>query len=744
MNLHNKRTYLLALIISFTYFFIDVNGQGRETAKQIPYVDIIERAKIETNSLQSPTMEALIQGNGDIHSLVYAQGNQIILRLAKNDVYDARIDTEDDPELAKIDIATGKTSRELTIPPSWDKPYPLSINFANITIDYSGSQHAVIDILRSNTNINNDEIVIRPLLQDNVYHIQTKQKVTLSGKAWQPIPAAKMGETDNVKWVKQVLPADVSGDWKGMHVVTAMASKGINHFVAVVSSLENENPMEAAIALAKSYVQKDIVTVVKKHEDLWHKFWQASGIKLSDKNLNDIWYQNLYFSRCAQNPKSQAIGLFIGPLLNPPEGWHDNYTINYNFQQTFWSFFNTNHVEYVNPYNKVVLDYLPRAQWFAEQTYGIKGAFYPHNLYRHEPVNPEECKSNNNRMFAGGPWAYTLGLSGFLMHNLWLSYKFYPEQERLQEIYPAIREMARFYVNFCEKCEVGKDGKLHLGPTVSPEHLPFGVYNCPFDIAFMRFLFRGFIEASGKLNQDQELANKAKIYMRMLPDYPVEKSSGFVVDREGGKPLNYNIPVPITPIFPAEQVTFFSSSEEKKLFAHTLKHIKTNENNSTIMLAVSKARLSTPDAKSWLEEALRVRRKPNGSIRFSTYELFDSFGHYTEMFASTGAITELLLQSVDNIIRVFPAWPKEEDAEFTTLRARGGFLVSAQLKNGVVSEIEIVSEFGGQFSLVIPWGNVEIRNERSGRSKEVEIDDNGIATFETIAGEKYIILENRN
>ena len=70
----------------------------------------------------------------------------------KNDVYDARIETKDDPELAKIDIATGKTSRELTLPPSWDKPYPLSINFANVLIDFSGKQDAIIDILCSFAN----------------------------------------------------------------------------------------------------------------------------------------------------------------------------------------------------------------------------------------------------------------------------------------------------------------------------------------------------------------------------------------------------------------------------------------------------------------------------------------------------------------------------------------------------------------------------------------------------------------
>jgi len=143
---NNEMTMLSKMAYLFTYFLLiatcfisDVYGRGDGALKKVPYAAIIEDARIETNSLKSPTMDALIQGNGDIHSLVYAQENQIILRLAKNDVYDARIETADDLELANIDIATGKTSRILSLPPSWDKPYPLSINFVNLLIDYSGS-----------------------------------------------------------------------------------------------------------------------------------------------------------------------------------------------------------------------------------------------------------------------------------------------------------------------------------------------------------------------------------------------------------------------------------------------------------------------------------------------------------------------------------------------------------------------------------------------------------------------------
>ncbi len=723
----------------------DVTFQKEKTAKpeqKIPFPEAIQNAKITTNKLDSPVLYGMIQGNGDLHSFFYAKEGKIILRLAKNDVYDARIDTKDDPELARIDIATGKTSRKLTLPPSWNKPYPLSINFVNLVIDYSGKQNTAIDILRSCADINDGEILIRPLLQDNVYYIRTEDPLNIEANPWKPIPPAENGVTDGVKLVRQALPPDQTGDWKGMQVVSALASNGDDHFLAVVTSLENDDPMAAAINMVRAYLKKNRDKIIRTHEDLWREFWQASGIKLSDDELTKDWYRNLYFSRCAQNPQSQAIGLFIGPPLKPLEGWHDNYTINYNFQQTFWGFINTNHVAYLDPYNKVVLDYLPRAEWFARQTYGIEGAFYPHNLYRHEPVHPEVCRSNNHRMFAGGPWAYTLGLSGFLMHNMWLSYKYQPSVEKLEKIYPAILATARFYVNFCKECKTDKKGKLLLGPSISPEHMPFGIYNCPFDIAFLQFTFKAFIEASAKLNVDRELAADAGRFLRMMPDYPVQRSSGVVVDRKDGKPIEYNIPVPVTPVFPADQITWFSSDKKKELFTRTLDKIKTNGNNSTIMLAVAKARLSTPDAFSWLKKQIEIRRKPNGCMNLSREKAaFNSFGHFTEMFAVSGAISELLLQSVDGIIRVFPAWPVEKDAEIRNLRAQGGFLVSAAQKDSEITGIRVIATVGGKFRFVSPWPGVLVSISGKNDTVEIEKDDKGIITFETTAGGEYLITK---
>jgi hypothetical protein len=48
-------------------------------------------------------------------------------------------------------------------------------------------------------------------------------------------------------------------------------------------------------------------------------------------------------------------------------------------------------------------------------------------------------------------------------------------------------------------------------------------------------------------------------------------------------------------------------------------------------------------------------------------------------------------------------WPKYQDAKFGNLRAVGAFLVSAELKNGEVTGVRIVSEKGKDCTVLNPW-----------------------------------------
>ncbi|MBO7176234.1 MAG: hypothetical protein J6W14_02560, partial [Clostridia bacterium] len=53
-------------------------------------------------------------------------------------------------------------------------------------------------------------------------------------------------------------------------------------------------------------------------------------------------------------------------------------------------------------------------------------------------------------------------------------------------------------------------------------------------------------------------------------------------------------------------------------------------------------------------------------------------------------------------VKVFPNWTGA-DAKFENLRAKGCFLVSAEMKGGKVVRVEVKGEKGGLFKLVDPY-----------------------------------------
>jgi hypothetical protein len=88
-----------------------------------------------------------------------------------------------------------------------------------------------------------------------------------------------------------------------------------------------------------------------------------------------------------------------------------------------------------------------------------------------------------------------------------------------------------------------------------------------------------------------------------------------------------------------------------------------------------------------------------------TYRPFTLEGN----FAAAAGIQEMLLQSHRGKILVFPAVPERwKDIAFTTLRAQGAFLVSAERRNGRTERVEITAEKGGKCVLVSPFSGREL------------------------------------
>jgi hypothetical protein len=112
----------------------------------------------------------------------------------------------------------------------------------------------------------------------------------------------------------------------------------------------------------------------------------------------------------------------------------------------------------------------------------------------------------------------------------------------------------------------------------------------------------------------------------------------------------------------------------------------------------------------------------------------------TEQVAIARLVTELLLQSVGDVIRIFPAWPTSTDAQFTNLPAQGGFEVSASLVGGKITEVRIHSAVGGSVKLESPWKQEFTVVEVGSKVKvPVTTEANG-TVFATSAGKSYLLL----
>jgi hypothetical protein len=674
----------------------------------IAYPAALQDAGVAVSKMSDGQSESLIIGNGDLYGIVWEKEGGLWLRITKNDIWDARVDTSKDGPLPKVNIRTRAVTGSKGAPPSYGRnSFPEPVCAAALRIGTEPGAHGALDLqhaVATLTSGNGDKTDVRVLADRNVLLITTKAAVSI-----EPGRGGQTGKTDGVEWLQVTLPGDL--DYKGMEYCVAVTGTASAKAVALVTSFDitKGNVREAAIALAMktvAEVERSAEQLIAGHEQAWRNFWACSGVALGDRDLQNWWYRMIYFARTVSQPGGRfPVGL-MPPLATDKTPWHADFHFNYNSWQPFWSVISVNHPELADPWISYVHGLLPRAQWQAKEVFDCEGVFYSISHFLHEP-DPAVCRSVNKRALVMNPWGMTIGMVGMTAQNLWHKHLCDPDRAYLEaKIYPTLREAARFYLSFMKQCRKDAVGKILLGPSYSPEHGAVGIDNCPFDIAYVHYTFDAFDKASSELGKDRALAAECLAMKARLPDYPVAldaEGKPVVVDWAG---CNYrqvdvhNITVPASPVFPAEQVTWFSPEPVKELFRRTIKNTKHNGNNSHVLFNIAKARLSMPEAFPDTKAWFKSRELPNGLFVWRGHQ------HGTFMPESIGVaalVTEFLMQSVGDRIRIFPCWPREHDAKFTNLRAQGGFLVSAEQEDGKVTKLEITSTVGGTLRLLNPW-----------------------------------------
>ena len=370
------RTCRALLAFALIQQFVLAASVGRT---DIPFPQALDSAAIRQAHLDNILENSLIIGNGDINALLYGEGPRLVLRLTKNDVWDSRIDTSMNPPMLKVDIKGKRLIGLGNAPENWHStPYPQARICADLLLgpaEGSGpsSQSSVLDIRRAEAVVRataeRQGATVRALAQRNVFLVESPVVASLRPVLAGHLPPAETGIKEGVKWLLQKIPGDL--EWSGMTYAVAIAKAGDVKAVSIVSSYEAEDPLSAAVALAQETAGTEVSALVADHERIWQEFWSASGVDLDDAMLRDMWYRNLYFLRCVSKAGARAVGIFAG-MTEPKSSWPFHW-LNYNSEQAFWASYPTNHVELAEPYERMIFQCLPRARWFARQTYDCGG-----------------------------------------------------------------------------------------------------------------------------------------------------------------------------------------------------------------------------------------------------------------------------------------------------------------------------------------------------------------------------------
>ncbi len=529
-------------------------------------------------------------------------------------------------------------------------------------------------------------------------------------------------------------------------------------------------PVASAYQLANAAAHDDWETIHSRHAGQWQRFWSRSSIEINAADEKDeasaqdaalaegLFYRNLYLLACCSRPGAVAPGLLGNWIWSDLAPWHGIYMLNYNFEQEFWPAFICNHAELVQPYFDRFCQTFPNALAYSKFAYGpdTPGACFTSGDY---PIRRDRL------MLASFVYDLTMEVSAWVMQHFWRHWQYTGDREFLeQHTYPMLVDVARFYDWFLHRSQredctpyVPRDGRLHIFPTFSPEH--WGIVTRNFErnrdsasaIAFIRYHLLATAEAADILQRDSEEAARWRQLARQLPDYPTfETPEGKIfVDVPGAPPIEYNIPVPLVPVFPAEDPTFWANSEQVEMARRTARVIQTNGTNSMVTLGVARARLGLDDSLAQFLADVRRRLYPNGVIELALAEKIPAFmkgGVYTENFAAAGVIAEHLLQSHPDatgkpLLRLFPVLPATLDGRFAGLVGEGAFEVAAERKKGMVTEVQLFSRRGALCRILNPWkdGSVTL----IAGDKKLAALSGEVLEFSTQAGTTYCLAMSK-